>query len=210
MTDSEHAGHDREDGELEDGEIDDAGLEETQEQEAKEDEKQKNEKAYRKSRKKHKKEREKKKSKRRKREKHKHNSPSSDDSSDYSLDSDVEHTESSHKKRASFYRDYDIPFSQHGHLSGSYMTSKKSQHNKKFKKILCFKLLVCEKFKKYFIKHCDCFFYTIRHLSSPGILAFFKKNYLFQRESMSGRGAELPPLPGRSRFPEKRGAQHWA
>ncbi|XP_053444579.1 zinc finger CCCH domain-containing protein 6 [Nycticebus coucang] len=133
MTDSEHAGHDREDGELEDGEIDDAGFEETQEQEAKEDEKQKNEKAYRKSRKKHKKEREKKKSKRRKREKHKHNSPSSDDSSDYSLDSDVEHTESSHKKRTGFYRDYDIPFPQHGHISGSYMTSKKGQHNKKFK-----------------------------------------------------------------------------
>ncbi|XP_045406030.1 zinc finger CCCH domain-containing protein 6 isoform X2 [Lemur catta] len=133
MTDSEHAGHDREDGELEDGEIDDAGFEETQEQEAKEDEKQKNEKAYRKSRKKHKKEREKKKSKRRKREKHKHNSPSSDDSSDYSLDSDVEHTESSHKKRTGFYRDYDIPFPQHGHISGNYMTSKKGQHNKKFK-----------------------------------------------------------------------------
>ncbi|MBZ3885395.1 Zinc finger CCCH domain-containing protein 6 [Sciurus carolinensis] len=123
----------REDGELEDGEIDDAGFEETQEHEAKEDEKQKNEKAYRKSRKKHKKEREKKKSKRRKREKHKHNSPSSDGSSDYSLDSDVEHAESSHKKRTGFYRDYDIPFSQHGHLSGSYMTSKKDQHNKKFK-----------------------------------------------------------------------------
>nr|XP_002709610.3 zinc finger CCCH domain-containing protein 6 isoform X1 [Oryctolagus cuniculus] len=128
----------REDGELEDGEIDDAGLEETQQQEAKEDKKQrnekneKNEKSYRKSRKKHKKEREKKKSKRRKREKHKHNSPSSDDSSDYSLDSDVEHTESSHKKRTSFYRDYDIPFPQHGHISGSYMTSKKGQH-KKFK-----------------------------------------------------------------------------
>lgn len=66
MTDCEHAGHDREDGELEDGEIDDAGLEETQQQEAKEDKKQrnekneKNEKSYRKSRKKHKKEREKK------------------------------------------------------------------------------------------------------------------------------------------------------
>nr|XP_014708215.1 zinc finger CCCH domain-containing protein 6 isoform X1 [Equus asinus] len=133
MTDCEHAGHDREDGELEDGEIDDAAFEETQEQEAKEDEKQKNEKAYRKSRKKHKKEREKKKSKRRKREKHKHNSPSSDDSSDYSLDSDVEHTESSHKKRTGFYRDYDIPFPQRGHISGSYITSKKSQHNKKFK-----------------------------------------------------------------------------
>ncbi|XP_007470299.1 PREDICTED: zinc finger CCCH domain-containing protein 6 [Lipotes vexillifer] len=123
----------REDGELEDGEIDDAGFEETQEQEAKEDEKQKNEKAYRKSRKKHKKEKEKKKSKRRKREKHKHNSPSSDDSSDYSLDSEVEHTESSHRKRSGFYRDYDIPFPQHGHISGSYMASKKSQHNRKFK-----------------------------------------------------------------------------
>lgn len=133
MTDSEHAGHDREDGELEDGEIDDAGFEETQEQEAKEDEKQKNEKAYRKSRKKHKKEKEKKKSKRRKREKHKHNSPSSDDSSDYSLDSEVGHTESSHRKRSGFYRDYDIPFPQHGHISGSYMASKKSQHNRKFK-----------------------------------------------------------------------------
>ncbi|KAI4576955.1 hypothetical protein MJT46_002790 [Ovis ammon polii x Ovis aries] len=133
MTDSEHAGHDREDGELEDGEIDDAGFEETQEQEAKEDEKQKNQKAYRKSRKKHKKEKEKKKSKRRKREKHKHNSPSSDDSSDYSLDSEVEHTETSHRKRSGFYRDYDIPFSQHGHISGSYMASKKSQHNRKFK-----------------------------------------------------------------------------
>ncbi|XP_043323633.1 zinc finger CCCH domain-containing protein 6 isoform X1 [Cervus canadensis] len=133
MTDSEHAGHDREDGELEDGEIDDAGFEETQEQEAKEDEKQKNEKAYRKSRKKHKKEKEKKKSKRRKREKHKHNSPSSDDSSDYSLDSEVEHTETAHRKRSGFYRDYDIPFSQHGHVSGSYMASKKSQHNRKFR-----------------------------------------------------------------------------
>ncbi|XP_034351270.1 zinc finger CCCH domain-containing protein 6 isoform X1 [Arvicanthis niloticus] len=132
MTDSEHAGHDREDGELEDGEIDDAGFEETQDQEAKENEKQKNEKVYRKSRKKHKKEREKKKSKRRKHEKHKHNSPSGEDSSDYSLDSDVEHMQSSHKKRTSSYRDYDIPFSQHRRISGSYMTSKKSQHNKKF------------------------------------------------------------------------------
>ncbi|XP_052039545.1 zinc finger CCCH domain-containing protein 6 isoform X3 [Apodemus sylvaticus] len=130
MTDSEHAGHDREDGELEDGEIDDAGLEETQDQEAKENEKQKNEKAYRKSRKKHKKEREKKKSKRRKHEKHKHNSPSGDESSDYSLDSDVEHMQSSHKKRTSFYRDYDVPFSQHRRISGSHMTSKKSQHKK--------------------------------------------------------------------------------
>ncbi|XP_051000557.1 zinc finger CCCH domain-containing protein 6 [Acomys russatus] len=132
MTDSEHAGHDREDGELEDGEIDDAGFEETQNQETKENEKLKNEKAYRKSRKKHKKEREKKKSKRRKHEKHKHNSPSGDDSSDYSLDSDVERVESSYKKRTSVYREYDIPFSQRERISGSYMTSKKRQHNKKF------------------------------------------------------------------------------
>nr|KAF6329464.1 zinc finger CCCH-type containing 6 [Pipistrellus kuhlii] len=132
MTDCEHAGRGREDGELEDGEIDDAGFEETQ-QEAEEDDKQKNEKAYRKSRKKHKKEREKKKSKRRKREKHKHNSPSSDDSSDYSFDSDVGHTESSHKKRTGFYRDYDIPFPQHGHISGSYVTSRRTQYNKRFK-----------------------------------------------------------------------------
>ncbi|XP_073906363.1 zinc finger CCCH domain-containing protein 6 isoform X2 [Castor canadensis] len=57
----------------------------------------------------------------------------SDDSSNYSLDSDIEHTGSSHKKRTGFYRDYDIPFSQHGHISGSYMTSKKGQYNKKFK-----------------------------------------------------------------------------
>ncbi|KAK1332847.1 hypothetical protein QTO34_006378 [Cnephaeus nilssonii] len=64
---------------------------------------------------------------------HQHNSPSSDDSSDYSFDSDVGHTESSHKKRTGFYRDYDIPFPQHGHISGSYVTSRRSQYNKKFK-----------------------------------------------------------------------------
>ncbi|XP_020843173.1 zinc finger CCCH domain-containing protein 6 isoform X1 [Phascolarctos cinereus] len=134
MTDSEHAGDEREDGELEDGEIDDAGFEETQEQpETKGNDKQKSERAHRKSRKKRKKEKEKKKSKRRRREKHKHNSPSSDDSSDYSLDSDVEHTERSHKKGSSSYRDYDSSFHQHGHLSGNYMISQKSQHNKKSK-----------------------------------------------------------------------------
>ncbi|XP_045143031.1 zinc finger CCCH domain-containing protein 6, partial [Echinops telfairi] len=77
--------------------------------------------------------REKKKSKRRKHEKHKHNSPSSDNSSDDSLASDVEHTESSRKKGAGFYRDYNIPFPQRGHISGSYMTSPKDPHNKKFK-----------------------------------------------------------------------------
>ncbi|XP_007957703.1 zinc finger CCCH domain-containing protein 6 [Orycteropus afer afer] len=59
-----------------------------------------------------------------------HNSPSSDDSSDYSLASDVEHTESSRKKGTSFYRDYNIPFPQRGHISGNYMTSQKDQHKK--------------------------------------------------------------------------------
>ncbi|EMP36559.1 Zinc finger CCCH domain-containing protein 6 [Chelonia mydas] len=123
-----------EDGELEDGEIDDAGFEEVQEeQDAKGEDKQKNEKAHRKSRKKRKKEKEKKKSKRRRRDKHKHNSPSSDDSSDYSLDSDIERTERPHKKGVGLYRDYDSSFLQHGHLSGNYMTSQKAQHNKKLK-----------------------------------------------------------------------------
>ncbi|XP_019399636.1 PREDICTED: zinc finger CCCH domain-containing protein 6 [Crocodylus porosus] len=124
----------REDGELEDGEIDDAGFEEVQEeQDTKGEDKQKNEKTHRKSRKKRKKEKEKKKSKRRRRDKHKHNSPSSDDSSDYSLDSDIERTERSHKKGSSLYRDYDSSFLQHGHLSGNYMPSQKTQHSKKLK-----------------------------------------------------------------------------
>ncbi|KAH1173754.1 hypothetical protein KIL84_017593 [Mauremys mutica] len=133
-SDRHHAGDEREDGELEDGEIDDAGFEEVQEeQEAKGEDKQKNEKAHRKSRKKRKKEKEKKKSKRRRRDKHKHNSPSSDDSSDYSLDSDIERTERPHKKGVGLYRDYDSSFLQHGHLPGNYMTSQKAQHNKKLK-----------------------------------------------------------------------------
>ncbi|XP_074983412.1 zinc finger CCCH domain-containing protein 6 isoform X4 [Caretta caretta] len=133
-SDRHHAGDEREDGELEDGEIDDAGFEEVQEeQDAKGEDKQKNEKAHRKSRKKRKKEKEKKKSKRRRRDKHKHNSPSSDDSSDYSLDSDIERTERPHKKGVGLYRDYDSSFLQHGHLSGNYMTSQKAQHNKKLK-----------------------------------------------------------------------------
>ncbi|XP_053169452.1 zinc finger CCCH domain-containing protein 6 [Hemicordylus capensis] len=133
-SDRQHAGDEREDGELEDGEIDDAGFEEDkEEQDAKVEDKQKNEKAHRKSRKKRKKEKEKKKSKRRRRDKHKHNSPSSDDSSDYSLDSDVERTERSHKKGAGFYRDYESSFLQHGHISGKYASSQKTQHNKKSK-----------------------------------------------------------------------------
>lgn len=46
-----------------------------------------------------------------------HNSPSSDDSSDYSHDSDMERTERPHKKSSSSsYRDYDSSFSQVGSL----------------------------------------------------------------------------------------------
>nr|XP_028580751.1 zinc finger CCCH domain-containing protein 6 isoform X1 [Podarcis muralis] len=133
-SDRQHAGDEREDGELEDGEIDDAGFEEDkEEQDAKVEDKQKNEKAHRKSRKKRKKEKDKKKSKRRRRDKHKHNSPSSNDSSDYSIDSDAERTERSHKKGSGFYRDYESSFIQHGHISGKYTPSQKSQHTKKSK-----------------------------------------------------------------------------
>ncbi|XP_054842152.1 zinc finger CCCH domain-containing protein 6 [Eublepharis macularius] len=133
-SDRQHAGDEREDGELEDGEIDDAGFEEDkEEQDAKVEDKQKNEKTHRKSRKKRKKEKEKKKSKRRRRDKHKHNSPSSDDSSDYSIESDSERSERPHKKGAGFYRDYDSSFLQHGHISGKYTSSQKTQHNKKSK-----------------------------------------------------------------------------
>ncbi|XP_070788400.1 zinc finger CCCH domain-containing protein 6 isoform X1 [Pituophis catenifer annectens] len=134
-SDRQHAGDEsREDGELEDGEIDDAGLEEDKEEKGtKVEDKPKNEKSHRKSRKKRKKEKEKKKSKRRRRDKHKHNSPSSDDSSDYSIDSDAERTERSHKKGAGFYRDYESSFLQHGHISGKYNPSQKTQHNKKSK-----------------------------------------------------------------------------
>ncbi|XP_029450123.1 zinc finger CCCH domain-containing protein 6 isoform X1 [Rhinatrema bivittatum] len=62
-----------------------------------------------------------------------HNSPSSDNSSDYSFDSDIEHTERSHKKGSSSYRDYDTLFSQHGHSSGNYGTPQKVQHSKQTK-----------------------------------------------------------------------------
>ncbi|XP_071594904.1 zinc finger CCCH domain-containing protein 6 isoform X2 [Heliangelus exortis] len=133
-SDRQHAGDEREDGELEDGEIDDAAYEDVKEHGSKGDDKQKNEKGHRKSRKKRKKEKEKKKSKRRRRDKHKHNSPSSDDSSDYSHDSDIERTERPHKKSSSSsYRDYDSSFSQHGHVSGNYMSSQKMQHKKNVK-----------------------------------------------------------------------------
>ncbi|KAJ7414327.1 Zinc finger CCCH domain-containing protein 6 [Willisornis vidua] len=63
-----------------------------------------------------------------------HNSPSSDDSSDYSHDSDLERPERPHKKSSSSsYRDYDSSFSQHGHMSGNYMSSQKMQHKKNVK-----------------------------------------------------------------------------
>lgn len=41
-----------------------------------------------------------------------HNSPSSDDSSDYSIESDAERSERPHKKGGGFYRDYDSSFLQ--------------------------------------------------------------------------------------------------
>nr|AAI35563.1 zc3h6 protein [Xenopus tropicalis] len=125
MTDSEHAGDEREDGELEDGEIEDGGIEE-QTQDIKEAEDQGVVKPHRKSRKRRRKEREKKKEKRRRREKHRHNFPGSDNSSEYSADSDTEHGERPHKDIV--YRDYDVQYSQHG--PGSYITPPNAKHKK--------------------------------------------------------------------------------
>ncbi|XP_069463888.1 zinc finger CCCH domain-containing protein 6 isoform X2 [Ambystoma mexicanum] len=134
------AGEDeREDGELEDGEIEDAGVEAEQIQpeikeakDVKEDEELKAEKLHKKYKRSHKKEK-KKSSKRKRRDKYKHNSPSSGDSSDYSFDSDADHSERSHKKAISLYRDYEPTFTQHGHLSGNYMSGQKESYNKKKK-----------------------------------------------------------------------------
>ncbi|KAM4692913.1 zinc finger CCCH domain-containing protein 6 [Discoglossus pictus] len=136
MTDSEHAGDEREDGELEDGEIDDGGFEEetSGKKEAKEEEKSIIEKTHRKKKRrkeKERKEKEKKKGKHRRREKHKHNFATSDNSSENSYDSDTDHGERSHKE--SLYRDYDPQFSQHGHVPPNYITSPKGQHNKRNK-----------------------------------------------------------------------------
>ncbi|XP_068109379.1 zinc finger CCCH domain-containing protein 6 [Hyperolius riggenbachi] len=123
MTECQHAGDERKEGELEDGEIEDGGFEEEPEaEEAKEETKEEedkpsSEKSHKRSKKRKKKEREKK--KRRRREKHKH----SDNSSDYSYDSDAEHTERPHK--APMYRDYDSHYSQRGHGPGNYMGSQK-------------------------------------------------------------------------------------
>uniref|UniRef100_A0A8C5QKX2 Zinc finger CCCH-type containing 6 n=1 Tax=Leptobrachium leishanense TaxID=445787 RepID=A0A8C5QKX2_9ANUR len=128
MTDSEHAGDEREDGELEDGEIDDGGFEE-EEPKAVETEKPVSEKVHKKSRKRRKKEREKerKKEKRRRREKHKHSFTASDNSSEYSYDSDTDHGERPHKEP--MHKDFDSLFSQPGTFSGNY-TSPKDKRKK--------------------------------------------------------------------------------
>ncbi|XP_063299748.1 zinc finger CCCH domain-containing protein 6 [Pelobates fuscus] len=129
MTDSEHAGDEREDGELEDGEIDDGGFEEEKEPKAIESEKPVSEKVHKKSKKRRKKEREKekKKEKRRRREKQKHNFPVSDNSSDYSYDSDTDHAERPHKEL--IHKDFDSMFAQPPPFLGNY-TSPKAKRKK--------------------------------------------------------------------------------
>ncbi|XP_018411063.1 PREDICTED: zinc finger CCCH domain-containing protein 6 [Nanorana parkeri] len=119
MTECQHAGDERKEGELEDGEIEDGGFEEEPEpeeakEETKEEEKPIIEKSHKKSRK-----RKREKKKRRRREKHKH----SDNSSDNSYDSDAELSERPHKPP--MYRDYDSHYTQHGHGPGNYMGSHK-------------------------------------------------------------------------------------
>ncbi|XP_053314686.1 zinc finger CCCH domain-containing protein 6 [Spea bombifrons] len=127
MTDSEHAGDEREDGELEDGEIEDAGIE-VEDPKTTESEIPVNEKTHKKSRKRRKKEKEKRKDKRRRREKHKH----SDNSSEYSYDSDTDHAERPHKE--SMHKDFDTLFSQPVPMLGNYMTSPKAQHKRNVNK----------------------------------------------------------------------------
>ncbi|KAM3918888.1 zinc finger CCCH domain-containing protein 6 [Leptodactylus fuscus] len=128
MTECQHAGDERKEGELEDGEIDDAGFEEEKTEEVKEEPKEEEEepqeeKSHKKSRKRKKKVKGKK--KRRHKTKHKHSAPSSDDSSDYSSDDD--HAE--RPRKPPMYRDYDSHYKYHGH--GNYMSSSKSMHSKK-------------------------------------------------------------------------------
>ncbi|XP_041419659.1 zinc finger CCCH domain-containing protein 6 [Xenopus laevis] len=125
MTDCEHAGDEREDGELEDGEIEDLCVEEKP-RGIKETEDPDVIKTHRKSTKRKRKPRGKKKGKRHRREKHRHNFPESDNSSEYSGDSDTEHGERPHKD--TLYRDYDAQYSQHG--PGSYITSPNAKHKK--------------------------------------------------------------------------------
>ncbi|RXM37194.1 Zinc finger CCCH domain-containing protein 6 [Acipenser ruthenus] len=122
--------HNREDGELEDGEIDDEGIGiEDEGKELKEENKDKDEKPHKKSRKKHRQDRDKRKAKKRRRDRHKHHSPSSGDSSDYSYESDFEHSERQHKKPCPAFRDYNTPFPPHGQSSGGYMKPQNPAHN---------------------------------------------------------------------------------
>ncbi|KAG8444038.1 hypothetical protein GDO86_009289 [Hymenochirus boettgeri] len=126
MTDSEHAGDTREDGELEDGEIDDGGIEEkTQEIQAAENPSIAKTRRKRRRRKRGK-EKEKKKEKRRRREKHKQ-SFNSDNSSEYSCDSDTDYAERSSKE--TMYRDYD-QVSQLDHVTLNYMNPSNAQQKK--------------------------------------------------------------------------------
>ncbi|XP_041107778.1 zinc finger CCCH domain-containing protein 6-like isoform X2 [Polyodon spathula] len=122
---------DWEDGELEDGEIDDEGIGiEDKGKELKEENKDKDEKPHKKSRKKHRQDRDKRKAKKRRRGRHKHHSPSSGDSSDYSYESDFEHSERQRKKPCPAFRGYEAPFPQHGQSSGGYMKPQKPADNK--------------------------------------------------------------------------------
>ncbi|KAK6489245.1 zinc finger CCCH domain-containing protein 6-like isoform X1 [Huso huso] len=130
MTGSELARDEREDGELEDGEIDDEGIGiEDEGKELKEENKDKDEKPHKKSRKKHRQDRDKRKAKKRRRGRHKHHFPSSGDSSDYSYESDFEHSERQHKKPCPAFRDYNTPFPPHGQSSGGYMKPQNPAHN---------------------------------------------------------------------------------
>ncbi|KAG9480880.1 hypothetical protein GDO78_010253 [Eleutherodactylus coqui] len=132
MTECQHAGDERKEGELEDGEIDDAGIEEEKAEEIMEEAKEEppppqEEKAHKKSKKRKRKVKEKvkeKKKKRHHRTKHKHSTPSTDESSDYSSDDD--HTE--RPRKPPMYRDYDSHYKHHRH--GNYVSSK-SMHSKK-------------------------------------------------------------------------------
>ncbi|XP_044127983.1 LOW QUALITY PROTEIN: zinc finger CCCH domain-containing protein 6-like [Bufo gargarizans] len=128
MTECQHAGDERKEGELEDGEIDDAGFEEEEPEEVKEEAKEeeeepREERPHKKSKKSKKKVKVKK--KHRHKTKHKRTTPSSDESSDYSSDDD--HAE--RPRKVPKYRDYDSHYRHHGR--GGYMSSSKSMHSKK-------------------------------------------------------------------------------
>ncbi|KAM4014544.1 zinc finger CCCH domain-containing protein 6 [Anomaloglossus baeobatrachus] len=127
MTECQHAGDERKEGELEDGEIDDAGFEEEKPEEIKEEVKDEEEEPQEKSHKKSKKQKKKVKAKKKRRHKtkQKHSAPSSDDSSDYSSEDD----HAKRPRKSSSYRDYDSHYKHHGH--SNYMSSSKFGHSKK-------------------------------------------------------------------------------